>query len=178
MSRLEAVGLAEVTGKVKAIFDSLIAHAGRVPNIYQDMANSPGLLQAVVSVDGLIGEGSLTPIEQSIAKLVVAQHYGSAYCRAVCTAIGAGRGLAAEEMLAIRRGKAQDPKRAALVQFTRRMIETRGAVEDSDVDRFRATGYTDAQIGEVITIIGALTMGSFFNNMNHTALDFPQAPEI
>jgi alkylhydroperoxidase family enzyme len=96
----------------------------------------------------------------------------------VATAIGASKGMSAEQMVDIRRGKAGDAKHTALLQFTSRMLETRGDVEDNDVARFRAKGYTDEHIAEVVTIIGMITLGAFFNKMNHTKLDFPKAPDI
>jgi len=178
MPRLKVVKVEEATGEVKRIFESCSSSIGMVPNIYKGMANSPTTLQATVTLDRLIGEGKLTGVEQVAVKLVVAQYYGSAYCLAVCTAIGASRGMSAEQMVGIRRGRAEDAKHAALVQFTRRMLETKGCVEDGDIASFRASGYTDGHIAEVVTIIGTVTLGSYFNNMNRTELDFPKAPDI
>jgi AhpD family alkylhydroperoxidase len=178
MSRLEDVEVGKAGGEVKAIFDALLTHAGMVPNIYKGMANSPTALQAAVTIDRLIGEGSLTRAEQAAVKLVVAQHYGSDYCLAVCTTLGAQRGLSAQQMAEIRQGSVRDPGIGALVQFTLRMLETRGAVDDSDVARLHAGGYTDQQMVEVVAIISAVTLGSYFNRMNHTALDFPRAPDL
>ena len=178
MSRLKIVKAEETTGKVKRIFESFSSSIGMVPNIFKGMANSPIALQAAVTVDRLIGEGKLTGVEQIAVKLVVGQYYGCDYCLAVCTYIGANRGMSAEQMVDIRRGRAEDAKHTALLQFTRRMLETKGFVEDSDIASFRASGYTDEHIAEVVTIIGAVALGSYFNNLNHTELDFPKAPDV
>ena len=178
MPRLKVVKIEETTGKVKRILNAFNSRIGMVPNVFKGMANSPSLLQATVTIDRLIGEGKLTGVEQVAVKLVVAQHYGCEYCLAVCTAIGANRGMSAEQMVDIRQGRAEDAKHAALLQFTRRMLETKGFVEDGDIADFQASGYTDEHIAEVVTIIGAITLGSYFNNMNHTELDFPKAPDI
>lgn len=178
MPRLKVVQVEEAAGEVKRIFESCGSSIGMVPNIYKGMANSPTTLQATVTLDRLIGEGKLTGVEQAAVKLVVAQHYGSDYCLAVCTATGARRGMSAEQMMDIRQGRATDATNAALAQFTRRMLETKGCVEDGDIASFRASGYTDEHVAEVVTIIATLTLGSYFNNMNHTELDFPKAPDI
>jgi uncharacterized peroxidase-related enzyme len=178
MSRLKTVEVEESTGKVKRILESFQSNIGMVPNIFKGMANSESLLHATVTLDRLIGEGKLSGVDQVAVKLVVAQYYGCEYCLAVCTAIGARRGMSAEQMLEARQGKAEDAKLVALLQFTRRMLETKGFVEDADLARFRASGYTDEHVAEVVTIIGGITLGSYFNNMNHTELDFPKAPKI
>ena len=44
--------------------------------------------------------------------------------------------MSAEQMLEIRRGKSEDAKLVTLLQFTRRMLETKGFVEDSDLASF------------------------------------------
>jgi uncharacterized peroxidase-related enzyme len=178
MSRLKTVEIEETTGKVKGILESYQSNLGMVPNVFRGMANSPITLQATVTLDRLIGEGTLTGVEQEIVKLVVAQHHDCEYCLAVHTVVGAHKGLSAKQMLDIRRGKTDDTKHQTLLQFTRRMLETNGLVEDSDLASFRANGYTDEQIAEVVTIIGAMTLGCYYNRLNQTELDFPRAPKI
>jgi AhpD family alkylhydroperoxidase len=177
MARMKPVQVQEATGKTRRILQHF-ANNGHVPNVIADMANCPMTLDATVTLDRLIGEGTLTPVEQVAAKLVVSQHFDCEYCLAVCTAVGAHRGMSAEQMLDIRRGRVEDPKLDALVQFTRRMLETKGAVEDRDIDRFRAAGFVDEHMLEVVTIIGAIALGSHFNNLNRTELDLPRAPDL
>jgi AhpD family alkylhydroperoxidase len=177
MARMKTVQVQEATGKVKRILQHFDKN-GHVPNVFADMANCAITLDASVTLDRLIGAGTLTPAEQVAAKLVVSQHFDCEYCLAACTAVGAHRGLSAEQMLAIRRGRVDDVSLDALVQFTRRMLETKGAVEEDDIDRFRAAGYAHEQMLEVVTIIGAIALGSHFNNLNRTALDFPKAPDL
>ena len=142
MPRLQVVNVEETTGKVKRILESFRSSIGMVPNIFRGMANSPSLLQATVTLDRLIGEGKLTGVEQVTVKLVVAQYHDCEYCLAVYTVVGANRGMSAEQMLHIRRGKSGDAKHVALLQFTHRMLETQGLVEDDDLAAFRASGGT------------------------------------
>jgi AhpD family alkylhydroperoxidase len=142
------------------------------------MANSPITLQASVTLVRLVGEGTLTDIEQTLIKLTVAQYYDCEYCLAVHTVIGAHRGMSAQQMLDVRRGKAEDASHRTLLQFTRRVLETQGVVETNDLASFRAHGSTDEQIAEVITVIGTMTLGCYFNKLNQTELDFPKAPEV
>ncbi len=178
MSRLKAVEAEETTGKARKILESYLSSMGRVPNVFKGMANSPITLQAAVTLNRLIGEGKLTGVEQVAVKLFIAQYYDCAYCLALYTVVGASKGMSEAQMLDSRRCASDDAQLHALLQFTRRMLETQGAVGDSDIAEFRASGYTDEHIAEVVTIIGAMTLGSYFSKMNDTEIDFPEAPDI
>ena len=78
----------------------------------------------------------------------------------------------------IRKGNANDPKHGALINFTQKVIETKGFVSDSDIGEFKNAGYSDAQIAEVSVIIAQKTLSNLFNHINDTELDLPAAPEI
>ena len=49
----------------------------------------------------------------------------------------------ADEIILARKGHASDPKRDAVIQFARKVIETRGQVSDSDLKAIRDAGYTN-----------------------------------
>jgi len=159
MSRLKKVEAKETTGKARKILESTLSSMGRVPNVFKGMDNSPITLQVAV-------------------KLFIAQHRDCAYCVSLYTVVGANRGMSEAQMLDSRRCKSDDARLGALLQFARRMLETKGDVTDGDIADLRARGYTDEQIAEVVTIIGAMTLGSYFNKMNNTELDFPKAPDL
>ena len=55
---------------------------------------------------------------------------------------------------------------------------TKGYVSDSDIEAFKNTGYTDAQVAEITVIIAQKTLSNFFNHINDTDLDLPAAPEL
>lgn len=78
----------------------------------------------------------------------------------------------------IRKGNANDPKHAALIKFTQKVIETNGFVDESDLIEFKDAGYSDAHIAEVPVIIAQKTLSNLFNHINDTELDLPPAPEI
>jgi hypothetical protein len=40
------------------------------------------------------------------------------------------------------------------------------------------SSWSSEQVAEVVTIIGAMTLGCTYNRLNQTELDFPKAPEI
>ncbi|MCF7837759.1 MAG: carboxymuconolactone decarboxylase family protein [Candidatus Marinimicrobia bacterium] len=178
MSRLKAIDVSEAQGEIKELYEAIEQEMGKVPNIFKGMAVGPVLLKAYLQLDELIAAGTLSGAEQDIVRLVVSQFNGCNYCLAAHTKTAAAQGLSGEEILAARRGRPQDEKQAALVAFVRRILDTKGFVEAADIEAFRDAGYTDAQVCEVITIIGQKMMSNYFNHVNATELDFPEAETL
>jgi uncharacterized peroxidase-related enzyme len=178
MARLTPIEKSEASGDVKALFDEIEKKMGAVPNIFTGMAAGPVLLKAYLQLDELIESGTLTPAEQDIVRLVVSQYNGCRYCLAAHTKTGSMHGLSEEQISAVRRGNPQDEKHRALVAFAQRILQTKGFLADEDLTAYRAAGYTDEQVCEVITIIGQKMMSNYFNHIHQTELDFPEAEEI
>jgi len=65
-----------------------------------------------------------------------------------------------------------------LINYTLRILETKGYVSDIDIEAFKNAGYADAQVAEITVIIAQKTLSNFFNHINDTDLDLPAAPEI
>ncbi|MBW1842664.1 MAG: hypothetical protein JRI75_12885 [Deltaproteobacteria bacterium] len=65
-----------------------------------------------------------------------------------------------------------------MINFTLRVLETKGYVSDIDIEAFKNPGYADAQVAEITVIIAQKTLSNFFNHINDTDLDLPAAPEI
>jgi alkylhydroperoxidase family enzyme len=65
-----------------------------------------------------------------------------------------------------------------LINYTIKVLETKGYVSDSDIEEFKNAGYSDAQAAEVAVIIAQKTLSNLFNHINDTELDLPAAPEI
>jgi uncharacterized peroxidase-related enzyme len=174
MPRLKTVDTNEATGEIKELYGQIEKEMAAVPNIFKGMANSPVLLKAYLQLDELIAGGTLSPAEQDAVRLVVSQFNGCRYCLAAHTKTGEMKGLSREEMKAIRRGAPEDDKQKALVTFAKRILDTKGFTADADIEAFRSVGYTDAQVCEVITIIGQKMMSNYFNHIHETELDFPE----
>lgn len=83
-----------------------------------------------------------------------------------------------EEILQIRRGNPTDPKHAALVAFTLKIIDTKGFVSDGDLEDFKQAGFTNAHAAEISVIIAQITLSNYFNHINDTELDLPAAPPL
>ena len=178
MPRLRQVEPEDADEDLQQIFTDIKKQLGTVPNIFKGMAAGPTLLKAYLQLDEIIADGELSDAQQDIVRLVVSQYNGCDYCLAAHTKTGSMHGLSTEETLDIRRGTPKDEQTAALITFTRRILETRGAVADNDLQAFYDAGFTDAQVNDVITIVGQKTLSNYFNHIHQTELDFPAAPGL
>lgn len=178
MPRLQVVAPEQATGPTRKIYDQLEQDMGRVINIFQGMGNSPAALNAYLAMSAALAEGELTPEDREVIYLAVSEGNGCQYCVSAHAQIAAGTALTGAAVNAARQFQSSDPRHAALLTFLRRVIETRGFVEDGEVEAVRAAGYTDGQIAEAIGYIGLATFSNLFNHVHGTPLDFPAAPDL
>ncbi len=177
MPRLNVVDPQTATGTVKEIFEGPLA--GKHFNIFKGLANSPTGLKAYLGLNEALGAGSLSDKEKEAVALVVGELNGCDYCVAAHTAIGKQAGLAEDQTIAIRKGDATgDAKLDALATFARALNEKRGWVTDEDLEAFRAAGYDDAAVVEVITAYALNVFTNTFNHVNGSVVDFPAAPAV
>lgn len=123
-----AAGAAEVLSKVKARY-------GFIPNLAADVAESPLVLEAVLSLAAAFDKVSLTPQEQQTVLLTVSALNGCVYCRTVHTALG------------------------------RKVVEESGRVKEDDVRTFLAHGFTKVQVFEVILGVALKTLTNYCNHL-------------
>ena len=178
MARLPIITHEKADEATKKTYDAIASKFGMVPNIFKGMANSPVTLNAYLKLDELIAGGSFTPVEQDIVRITVSQYNKCSYCLAAHTGGLLAKKVSKEEILQIRKGAPTDPKHAALVSFTLKVIETKGFVSDSDIAEFKKAGFSDVHAAEIAVIIAQKTLSNFFNHINDTDLDLPEAPEI
>jgi alkylhydroperoxidase family enzyme len=74
-------------------------------------------------------------------------------------------------------GSSEDPRRAAAAQFAKRVIETRGNVDEQDLASVRDAGYDDKQIIEITALAAQFLLTNFLNNVAGTEPDFPSLAE-
>lgn len=148
------------------------ADFGMIPNLERTMATAPALLETYAKGWQLFETTSLTPIERQVVYQTANFENDCAYCVPWHTALSLQAGMAAEDIDALRQGRAlSDPRLAALQRFARRMIHTRGNVAPADLQAFFAAGH-DAQAAlEVVLGLAIKTMSNFTNSLAGTPLD-------
>ena len=178
MARLPVISYEKADDDTREIYDGIKSKFGGVPNIFKGMANSPVALKAYLKLDEMIAGGNFSPVEQDIVRMTVSQYNECSYCLAAHTAGLLLKKMSKDEILRIRKGEPTDPKHAALIAFTLKVIETKGFVRDKDLTAFRDAGFSDVHAAEITAIIAQKMLSNYFNHINDTDLDLPAAPTI
>ena len=180
MNRLFNQPASAATGHSAQLFGAIKGAIGVVPNAYAAIgSNSPVALEAALSLDAALKEGSLTARDIEVVKLAVSELAGCDYCLAAHTLAGRKAGLSQEAMLLLRKGEATgDARIDALTAFVRTVVGTSGTVPVEVVEAVRAAGVTDRQIVDTLLAVASITFTNLFNRVHDTVLDFPAAPEV
>lgn len=176
MPRFPLVDPAHATGRVKEIFDGPLK--GKHINIFKSMAASPAVLETYLGIAGAMSKASLSHKEQEVIQLAIANAVHCDYCSAAHTVVGKASGLTEQQTVEARRGHLSDPKLNALAKFALAIHEKRGYVNDTDVAAFRAAGYNDQQMAEVVASYTQMIFTSTFNHLNETPVDFPTPAKV
>lgn len=176
MTRIAPIDPATATGKARELFDGPLK--GMHINIFKSMAASPAAVQAYLGMAGALKHSGLSAKEQEVVQLTVGQANSCDYCVAAHTFIGKGAGLTEAQTVGARRGKPGDAKLDALSRFVLTLHEKRGNVSDDDVKGFKAAGYTDGNLAEVVAAYALATFTNYFNHVNQTPVDFPSPPTL
>ena len=177
MPRLNVVNPATASGKAKELFDGPLKTMQL--NIFKGMANSPAALEGYLQLTGSLGKGVLSAKEREVVNLTVSQANGCGYCLASHNMIGKNSGLSEAQIAGARRGDiADDAKLNALARFTTAIHAKNGYVTDGDLQAFRAAGYSDAAVVDVIGVYASIIFTNMFNHVNTTDVDFPAAPAV
>jgi AhpD family alkylhydroperoxidase len=168
MTRIPMVEPADEPVEIKPVFDQLRRTRGRVPGMYRTLAQQPAVLAAHRAYfHAALDTGVLPrPFKEKIA-FKVARLRRSPYCTGSHRSYALNHGVSAAELDAIDRSdyRALDGSEAAALEFTEAMVQERGAVDASIVEKFGAH-YSASEIVEIAALVAimdlACTLASTF----------------
>ena len=177
MSRFEVPTRDQVSENNQAIFDNLNKNLGFVPNLYAFYAKNETALGDYLALQNR--KSTLKAKEREIINLVTSQINGCRYCQSAHTVLGKMNGFTEEQVLEIRGGSASfDSKLDALAKFTASVVENRGQASQETIDAFFAAGYDEANLIDVIVVVGDKIISNYIHNIAQFAIDFPVAAEL
>ena len=177
MARFQVPSRGEVSANNQAIFDNLQKQIGFVPNLYAYYAKNETALGDYLSLQNR--KSTLKAKEREIINLVVSQVNGCRYCQSAHTVLGKMNGFNEDQILEIRGGNASfDAKLSALAQFTHAVASNKGNVSNEAKEQFFAAGYDEANLIDVVIVIGDKTISNFIHNLTQFEIDFPEAPVL
>ena len=158
--------------KSRSLLESAKQAYGFIPNLYAGQAEAPSLLEGYLSLATTFSKTSLSETERQIILIANNRLNGCTYCVAAHTTIARGAGVPGDVLEALRNGSAiSDPKLEALHQFAVRINQTRGWVDQTDLDALFAVGYTRQTALEVIVGTALKVMSTYTNHLLNTPLD-------
>jgi uncharacterized peroxidase-related enzyme len=167
----------EVSEANQAIFDNLHKMIGFVPNLYAYYAHNETALADYLALQNR--KSTLRGKEREIINLVTSEVNGCRYCQSAHTVFGKMNGLTDEQIIEVRKGSASfDPKLDALVKFTRDVVEHRGHVSEESKQRFLEAGYTQANLVDVVIVIGDKTISNYIHSITGIEIDWPLAEQL
>ncbi|NNV54927.1 carboxymuconolactone decarboxylase family protein [Limnovirga soli] len=167
----------DVSENNKAIFDNLQKSLGFVPNLYAYFAKNDTALVDYLALQNR--KSTLRAKEREVINLVTSQLNGCRYCQSAHTVIGKMNGFTEAQILEIRKGTAAfDSKLDALAKFTASVVEHRGSATEESKEAFFAAGYSEANMIDVIIVIGDKIISNYLHNLTEFEIDFPMADSI
>ena len=177
MADLKAPKRAEVSENNQVIFDSLQKGLGFVPNLYAYFGKNDTALGDYLTLQNR--KNTLTAKEREVINLVTSQVNGCRYCQSAHTVLGKMFGFTEEQVLEIRKGGGSfDAKLDALAKFVKAVVENKAKIADDVKENFFNAGYSEANMIDVVIIIGDKIISNYLHNLTEFDIDFPIADAI
>ena len=159
------------------VFDQLEKGLGFVPNLYATLALNPTALPDYLALQNR--KSTLKAKEREVVNLAVSQVNDCAYCLAAHTALGKMNGFTEDQILELRAGQASfDAKLNALARFARETTLLRGKPRPDTTDELLAAGFTQANLVDIIVLIGDKIVTNFLHGVTQVPIDFPAAAAL
>ena len=145
---------------------------GFIPNLLAVLAEAPIALKAYMNLTELLGNASLSPVEQQAMMLAASYENSCGYCMAAHSTAASMAGIPKPVLTALRSGSAlADSKLEALRSFVVEVVRSRGRVSDRRIEEFLAAGYTRQNVLEVVFAVAMKTLSNYANHMAETPMD-------
>src|SRR6516164_441865 len=172
MSRFPVHTLESAPQASKSALQEVQKRFSMIPNLAGAMATSPVLAEAFIGIFDKVHGGSFDEPQIQTVLLTDAVTNGSAWAVALHTALGLQAGLDPSDVEAMRAGRSpSDKKLGALSTLARTLIEKRGRLDDQEIERFLATGFSKDLLLEVITIVAASTITNYTGSVTNPPLE-------
>ncbi len=167
----------DVSENNQAIFDNLKQNLGFVPNLYAYYAKNDTALSDYLALQNR--KSTLKAKEREVINLVTSQINGCRYCQSAHTVLGKMNGFTDQQIIEIRKGTAAfDSKLNALATFTAEVVENRGKASEKAKQDFFNAGYTEANLIDVVIVVGDKIISNYIHNLANFDIDFPIAAEL
>lgn len=177
MKTIQVPAYEQVSPSNQAIFDQLKKGLSFVPNLYATFALSETALSTYLALQN--AKSSLSAKEREVINLGVSQVNQCEYCLAAHTALGKMVGFTPDQIMELRKGSASfDPKLDALAKLVKSIAVEHGHPDPALVEGFLNAGWTEANLVDVIVVIGDKIISNYLHGTTQVPVDFPAAPVL
>jgi AhpD family alkylhydroperoxidase len=121
---------------------------------------------------GIAEKTTLTPQERNIVYLAIIYENECTYCMAGHTNLSRMAKVDNDAIAAVREGRAiADSKLEALRQFAAKMTRQRGFVSEADVTSFKAAGYDNRAVLDLLVLAATKLISNYTNHLAQTPND-------
>lgn len=168
----------EVSADTKALFESIVHHIGKLPNLYATIGYSAVALKGFLEFEQTLNRGSFNRKEQEAIALVISEANGCDYCLAAHSMAAIANGFTKEQTLQIRRAATGQPKLDAILQVAHSIAINKGKVDQLLLDTFFAAGFNEAALMDLIGLIAVRTFTNYVFAITGIPVDFPLATSL
>jgi uncharacterized peroxidase-related enzyme len=154
------------------ILDGIKEAWGFVPNLHRVLAESPEALEAYSTLWNIAEKTSFTPPERNIVYLAIIYENECTYCMAGHTNLSRMAKVDNAVIAAVREGRPiADTKLEALRAFAAKVTRQRGVVSEADVAAFKAAGYDNRAVLDVLVLAATKLISNYTNHLAETPND-------
>jgi alkylhydroperoxidase family enzyme len=179
MSRIPSHTVEDAPEASRALLQEMIQFSptGRPLNMHAQMAHSPAVLEAYISLRRATARlGTLDPAVRAALMLASAAAVENRYAVAVLSSLALRSGWREDQVAALRDGKDLGDQAAdALIGLVREAATGQGRVSDATWASAQAAGWNDGQLAETFSYLGLAVFTAYFLNYAGTELDLPAA---
>jgi AhpD family alkylhydroperoxidase len=171
--------LESASGRRKDALKRAKDNFGFIPNLIGLLAESPPVVEAYIDITSRLNQTTLTPQEQQVVYLVLSRENACGYCIAAHTGGAKGAKVPDSVIEAIRNKKPiPDARLAALARFAEQALTERGHVDPEEMELFIKSGYTKANVLDVLLAIAAKVITTYADPIVDAKIDEAFKPFI
>lgn len=169
--------------KLKSLVDSVVAEKildntnkslAFIPNMYNNMAHSPALLDMYTyAYDSFRSNSGFSSIEQEVVFLSIAYENNCEYCMAAHSFVADNMSMVPEEITHLIRVGGTIPyfRLNELSMLSRLLTKNRGHATQNEINNFLSAGYNESHVLDIIAAIGVKTMSNYSNHLTDPEVD-------
>ncbi len=165
MALIKTVEKNEANGLVKEIFDNFERQGGKVPEWAKVMAHRPEILKNFIGLFNsiMVAEGSLEPVLKWKIGFIVSQTLKCKFCVDVTTKMLLKLGAEKEVLERIKKLDCRDEREGEILALVKD-VTLDGHVDQPEILDKLKNKLTEAQLVEVVSVIGLFNYINRFNN--------------